>query len=325
MNIKLFAFIGQPWRWWWWRVLAVIGAVVISLLIIRNASAAQESCFGFGSSNRVVNSQTWTRYLQLYVPSTASPLTAIYINVYTSDPASAGNINVQIVETTGGVPNDTIVAGSIVQVATNTLDVEPLGTSQAFDCRNLDELQRFEFAAPISLNVGQTYAISVHQTGVGNGGRFAHVTGFPSIAPLTGWKCTGTIPARCDTTEMALNEFPAASGVNWDIVYSIENATVDGSSQSGKIDGHIENLREYLKLDGANGGMLFGIAIVAMIFVVGLMRGIPFVVLALMNTIFMGIFARAEIVPPWILLAVVPVAGISLVLTLSTGRGSNEG
>ena len=305
-----------------WLPVIFALAVIVGLFILP-ARAAQESCFGAGSTNREINSQTWTRFLQLYVPTTASPLVAVYVNVYGG--SGAGSINFQIVETTGGVPNDTIIAGSIVQTATLLLPDESIGIGQKFDCRELREIQRFEFPAPVSLNVGQTYAFSVHQTGVGNSGTIGHVTGFPSLVPLTGWKCTGTIPARCDTTEMALNEFPAASGINWDLVYSVENLTVDGSSQDGKIDGHIANLREYLKLDSANGGMLFGIAVVGIIFVVGLIRKIPFVVLALMNAIFVGIFARAEIVPPWILLAVVPVAGISLVLTLSSGRGSNEG
>ena len=181
----------------------LIASLIVFVFLVVNtqpASATQE-CYGYGKSTNQVGSQTWVRYLQTFTPLTTARIVSIAVNVY-STPSSGGNMNLQIVETTAGVPNDTIIAGSIVQTASNLFPDEPVGSGQAFDCENIREIQVFTFTTPIQLTQGQTYAVSWHQTGTGNDGKMVFVAGFPSVAPGIGWKCSGVPAARCDTTEM---------------------------------------------------------------------------------------------------------------------------
>lgn len=306
------------------KIVIILTLVFLANLGFVEPVSASSECYGYGASNREWPSATYIRYAQIYTPTVASDLVSVTMPVY-SNSGAAGNFHFQIVETTGGVPNGSVVAGSVVQIPSNSAPDFSVGSGQSFVCGSERANQTFTFASPINLSVGTIYAFSIHQTGTGNPGTISSVTGFPSIVPTLGYKCDGVLAGHCNLSEWALTEFPGGSGINFDIVYSVENELIDPTSADGKVDGWIQQLREYLRLADPDGGMLFSIGVVGIVFIVGLMNHIPFAIMALINTILVGIFARAGIMPPWILIAVVAVAGFAIVMKIAnTGSGGNS-
>lgn len=301
-------------------LLIVVAVLSVSFFTAETVSAAGE-CYGFGSSTDEGGLSTQARLGQQYIQDVPGDLVSVSLNIYAS-PITTGFFNFQIQETTAGVPNSTIVAGSIVQIAGSTVPDGVIGTGQAFLCGAVPTVQKFVFAAPISLTPGQMYAFTIYNTTTFQPTVIGFVRNFPSIAPLEGLSCVG---AGCTShSGWIVNTF---GGDNYDIVFDVETNIVDVVSNDGKIDGHIQVLREYLKLDSVDGGMIFGIVIVAIIFIIGLMSKVPFMVVAFFNLILVGIFSRASIMPPWILIAVVMIAGIAILFKLLQGSGGqqNEG
>lgn len=294
------------------RYLLIVALAFLVSVSASGVAHASTTCYGFGSSNNERQLSTSLRYSQTFVAPLAAVVSASF-NIY-GNPADAGTFFHQIVETTAGVPNTTVVSGSGVTRAVADVPDAVVGVGQAFTCGSIPALQTFTYSSPVLLVAGDIYALSIHQTGGTSLGRLGVVTGFPSIAVGEGYTTENVSP------NWQLTEFPGGSGINFDTVYSLVDETVDINNNDGKIDGHIQNLREYLKLDNTEGGLMFGLGIVSIIFMIGLMSRIPFLIVAVFNLVLVGIFSRAQIMPPWVLLAVVAVAGIAVVFRMIEGR-----
>lgn len=303
------------------KILVILFAVLAVTFVTAETVSAAGECYGFGASTREDGLSTQSRMGQQYVQDVPGLLSSVSVNIY-GESIATGSVSFSIHETTAGLPNGTIVPGSVVSIASNTLPDFPVGTGQAFRCGDIKPNQTFVFAAPLALNPGQMYAFVFYQTTTFQPVTVGWVQEFPSIAPLEGVDCIGVgCPSH---SGWALTDF---LGQNYDMVYSVETDIVDAVSNDGKIDGHIQVLREYLRLDSTDGGMIFGLIVVAIIFIIGLMSQVPFMVVAFFNLILVGILSRASIMPPWILIAVVMVAGVAVLFKLVQGTGSksNEG
>ncbi len=301
--------------------LLLNGAIllVISIAGLSGAFAAQQ-CFGYGATTHENPLASGGRYGQQYTPGFPTGLLSVTMNI-SGHPANTGFFHFQIHETTAGVPNSTIVAGSVVQITSSTVPDRAIGTAQAFDCESLPPGTTFTFAAPVVLTAGQMYAFTVYQTTTFQDAQQGFVSGdFPGIAPGEGLECLG---GTC-STHVGWTTF-THGGFNADIVYSLENElVVAGDGADTKIDSRILQFREFLQLTGDTGGLIFALGIVGLIFLFGLAWGVPFPILGMMTTMLVAAFARAEIIEPWIVLAVVAVAGMALVFKIGSGSGGSE-
>lgn len=298
-------------------LILVIIVLAIFIFFVRSDTAnAATECYGIGASTHENNLTTQSRIGQQYTPDGIIILSSVSVNIWTPTfaPSQTGFYHFQIHETTAGIPNSTIVAGSIVQISASTVPVAAVGTAQAFICGSIPTHQIFTFASPITLNSGQTYAFAMHKT-TGDGGSVGYIQGFPDIAPESGLTCTG---AGCIThTGWALSDH---GGVNYDMVFSLENDLIEPTVRDGKIDGHVLEFRQYLQLDGVTGGFVFVMGLVAILYVLGMRSNVPFVAMSMLNLLLVGVFTLNKTMPEWVLLAVSGIAGLAVVLKIFGNR-----
>lgn len=298
------------------KILIFMLAILAFSVVTTDIAYAVQTCVGVGATTREDPSSSSARTMQSFIAPSA-PITSITWNVY-GDPAETDNWHLQILNMSGGLPDPTsIVAGSIIQIPIDESPDEPVGTGQAFVCSEIDEpkmqSQTFTYVTPVNLTPGVEYAISVHETGTFGLGTTGYFTGFPSVVPGTGFNCSSSC------TNIFETQFPGGSGINYDYMYSFNDEVIEVNSNDGKIDGQIQQLREYLELDGTDGGLMFGLGIMGIIFAIGLMSKVPFLIVAMLNLLLVGIFSRAQIMPPWVILAVVAVAGIAVIFRMIGG------
>ncbi len=295
-------------------LILTIGFLVV-LFGSSPANAATE-CYGIGGSTHELSLSTQSRFGQQFTPDGTTTISEVAVNIWvpTFSPTPTGFFHFQIHETTAGIPNSTIVAGSQVQIAVGDVPVRGVGTPQAFICGSIPTFQKFVFASPIALNSGQVYAFAIHRT-TGDGGVVGYVKDFPLIAPQSGLTCTG---APCVShTGWALSDH---GGVNFDMIYSLENDLIEGSVRTGKIDGHVAEFREFLQLDNESGGFIFVMGFIALLFLLMLSINVPFIPLSMLAVLVIGIFTGLGIMPAWILLSVTGIAGFAMVLKIFGSR-----
>ncbi len=297
-------------------ILAAISAVL--LFTVNGTAFASTECYGIPASTREQGLSTQSRFGQQYYKDSPGKLISVAVNIGSQVTPGSGNVHFSIQETTAGLPNGSIVAGSTVSKGVGVLPYRAIGVGQAFACGDIPDFQTFTFASPLELTPGDLYALIIHAD-IGSNVSVGWVQGIEEIVPEQGMDCIGS-PCISHTGW----DFTDFLGDNFDMVYSIETDIVEASTTDGKIDSHIENLREYLKLEGDVGGTLFSLAVIALIFILGLRAEIPFIILAMINAILAGVFARKEILPPWILLAVVALAGLALVFMIAGGRKTTD-
>ena len=309
------------------KILIILVAVFAVTFVTAQTAHAAETCYGAGSTSREDATSSIAWRFQTFTAG-SSPYTAVTLNMY-GTAAETHNWHLSFVETVGGVPDGgSPVAGSTVQIPVSQTPDLPVGFSQEFVCSESDEAkmlsQTFTFAAPVALTPGVVYAIQIHETGTFGTGTIGYNTGIPAAIPGEGYFCT-SITQPCSGLA-GLNQFPGGSGINYDYMYILHDEIVDVNTNDGKIDGQIQQLREYLQLDGTDGGLMFGLIVMSVVFAIGLVSKIPFLIVAMLNLLLVGIFSRAEIMPPWVVLAVVAVAGIAVIFRLIGGgsRGQNE-
>lgn len=297
-------------------ILAAISAVL--LFTVNGTAFASTECYGIPASTRQTGLTTQSRFAQQYYKNSPGNLISVAVNIGSLITPGSGNVYFTIQETTAGLPNGSVVAGSLVSKGVGVLPYREVGVGQVFACGDIPDFQTFTFSSPLELTPGELYALIVHAD-VSSNVTVGWVQGIEEIVPEKGMDCIGS-PCISHTGW----DFTDFLGDNYDMVYSIETDIVDAVSTDGKIDGHIENLREYLKLEGDVGGTLFSLAVIAIIFILGLRAEIPFIILAMINAILAGVFARKDILPPWILLAVVALAGMALVFMIANGRKTTD-
>lgn len=299
--------------------LVILAAVSAVLLFTVNGTAfASTECYGIPASTRETPVTTQNRFGQQYYKNAPGKLLSVSVNIGSTITPGSGNTRFQIQETTAGLPNGNVVAGSEVTRGVGILPYRAIGLGQSFECGNIPDFQKYTFASPVELVTGDLYALIIYAD-IGADASVGWVQGIESIVPEKGLDCVGS-PCISHTGW----GFTTYLGYNFDMVYSVETDIVDAVSTDGKIDSHIDNLREYLKLEGDVGGTLFSLAVIAIIFILGLRAEIPFIILAMINAILAGVFARKDILPPWILLAVVALAGIALVFMIAGGRKTTD-
>ena len=311
------------------KILIIALAVFAVTFVTAETALAVETCYGAGSTSREDATSSIAWRFQTFTAG-SSPYTAVSMNLY-GTAAETHFWHLSFVETVGGVPHGGMpVAGSTVQIPVSQTPDQPTGFGQDFVCSESGDAkiqsQTFTFAAPVVLTPGVVYAIQIHETGTFGTGTIGYNTGIPSAIPGEGYFCT-SITQPCSGLA-GLNEFPGGSGINYDEMYILYDEIVEINTNDGKIDGQIQQLREYLELDGTDGGLMFGLGVMSIIFAIGLMSKVPFLMVAMLNLLLVGIFSRAEIMPPWVILAVVAVAGIAVIFRLigGSGRGAqNEG
>lgn len=302
------------------KILLII-VVVFAVVFIGDdtvVKAAQGDCYGSPFSTREQGLSTQSRFGQQYQSPVPITLTSISLNIY-ADVGTTAFFSFEIQETTAGLPNGTGVA-AFEQIDASTVPDGAVGIGQAFNCGSIPTIQKFTFAAPVDLNGGQMYAFVLHGTTGAGSKTNGWVQNSEGIVPLQGLTCTG---AGCLTDiGWALSTF---GGDNFDMWYSLETQFVDPADVGDiTIDIHIDNLRKFLKLDGENGGLVFSLGVLAILIFFGMRFGIPFSIVAMMGAMFTGMLAMAGIMPGWILLAVVSVAGLGLVLKITGGKSGDE-
>lgn len=278
------------------------------------ANAAQ-TCYQMSASTRETGLSTQQKLGQQYIHESSGPLVSVSMNIY-GNPTNTGSFRFSIHETSGGLPTAVEVAGSVVTIASNTVPDGAVGVEQAFICDSIPVLQTFTFASPVALTTGVMYAFTVYQTTTFQDAQVGWVQEFENVAPLAGLICTG---AGCTTdTGWALTDF---LGFNYDMIYSVDDLFVDLPNTDGKIDGQIANFREWSKLDDSTGGLIFTVIVMLVIFVFGMKRKIPFLILGGVNALLIGAFTLADITPPWILLTSIGMVGVAIIAKLA-GLGS---
>lgn len=284
--------------------------------------AAQAVCYDIAVTTDEKTMSSQQRYAQQYTPQNDIEIVSMSFNVY-GNLADVGDFVVWISETSAGLPTGVMVTGSLVNKPSNVVPDKPVGAQQEFICADQPTINHtFNFAGSVFLTGGTMYALVLyHETG-SQTSTFGFVRNAPDTAEGSGLSCTGV---NCPShIGWQVNTF---GGDNYDIVFSLEDQYIDPAAEpsDGKIDGQIDRFREYLKLDGDVGGLLFSLVVISFVFAIGLYWKIPFIVIALFNTMAVGAAARAGIMPPWILMAVIAVAGLALVFALANRGRSSEG
>ena len=280
------------------------------------ADAAQ-TCYQMSASTRQDGLSTQSRFGQQYIHETAADLVSVSVPVTKSYTPGTGNVYFSIQNTTAGLPNGNIVAGSQVTKPVSGFSQALVGVEQAFICDSIPEIQTFTFASPITLNTGTMYAFIMHAD-IGSNATVGWVQEFENVAPLLGLDCNGS-PCISHTGW----DFTDFLGFNYDMTYSVEDLYVDLSSTDGKIDGQIANLREWSKLDNPTGGLIFTVIVLLIIFIVGMRAKIPFVVIGSVNALLMGAFTLKGISPPWILITTIGMVGIAIIAKMA-GLGNRS-
>lgn len=282
--------------------------------------AAQGDCYGFSFSDRQTTLSTYSKLAQQWTPSQDISVTGVAFNIY-GDPGDDGLFFMEVQGTSAGLPDGSIVSGTSVNKDADTVPGGVEGAGRAFVCSAIPDIQRFDFASPVSFTGGVMYALIIYHTLPGGAPvGVSWVTYAPTTAPLSGLRCTGS--PCVGNTGWEITDF---DGENYDTVYSIYDEFVDPfGTGDKKIDDHIIELRNYLKLGGVGGGLIFGLGIMAIIFALGIKFEIPFAIIALFNTLLLGTLSRAGIVPQWILLVIIAIAGFALVFKLASSGGNSD-
>lgn len=280
------------------------------------ADAAQ-TCYQMSASTRENGLAIGSRFGQQYMHETAADLVSVSVPVTKTYTPGSGDVFFTIQETTAGLPNGNVVAGSLVSKSVSVFSQATPGVEQAFICDSIPIIQTFTFASPITLTTGTMYAFIVHAN-TGSNATVGWVQEFENVAPLLGLDCIGS-PCASHTGW----DFTDFLGYNFDMTYSIEDVYVDLGNTDGKIDGQIANLREWAKLDDETGGLIFTVIVMLIIFIGGMKVHIPFVIIGSVNALLMGAFTLATITPPWILVTSIGMVGIAIIAKMA-GLGNRS-
>lgn len=303
-------------------LLLIIAVVLVTVFVGETANASQEQCYGIAASTdqQAFSNITW--FAQQYTPAMSTQIVSITLNVYTSI-GDTGNFYVTLHNTAAGLPT-TQVASAVVQKAAST-GIEGLpGIGQSFSCSLIKTEQTFTFATPISVTGGTMYAITLHHTTNFQSVKFGIIRNAEGTAPLQGLTCSDGAP--CDVgTGWSVWSF---AGDNADIPYSIDDIFVDpnasGAFNDGTINSWISILRDFMRLGGTDGGLIFSMLLILFIFVIGLRSRIPFPIAGSLNLLLAGALTQENIMPGWILITVIAVAGMGLIFTVLNSRGDQE-
>lgn len=285
------------------------------------ADAAQ-TCYQMSASTRQQGLTTQNRFGQQYVHNSGADLVSVSVPVFKSYTPGSGGVYFQIQETTAGLPNGNIVAGSEVSKNVDEMAQSVPGIEQAFICDSIPERQVFTFTTPITLTTGTMYAFIIYAS-IGSNAVAGWVQEFENVAPLLGLDCVGS-PCISHVGW----DFTTFLGSNFDLTYSVEDAFVDLPTTDGKIDGQIANLREWSTLDDETGGLIFTVIVMLIIFIAGLKMKIPFVIVGSVNALLMGAFTLGDITPPWVLITSIGMVGLAIIAKMAglgnRGDSSNE-